>query len=91
MLGRPVIVRLCDTDVPLPNLPSSQLALDGGTDVDLLYHSYMARLSRILAECMEEVCNSSFLSIRLPWCTLQSVLHIETNTSINLRKFRSQI
>ena len=56
VLGRPSVIRACDTDVPLPKLPANDLAGDGNGDIDERYQSCLVHLTSILEEAKDKVC-----------------------------------
>lgn len=55
VLGRPGIIRACDTDVPLPKLPVNDLASDGTGDIDEHYQACMTHLTHILEGAKDKV------------------------------------
>lgn len=55
VLGRPSVIRACDTDVPLPNVPEGLLAADGSSDLDSIYRACMLQLISVVGGLRDKV------------------------------------
>ncbi|EJC98978.1 uncharacterized protein FOMMEDRAFT_148940 [Fomitiporia mediterranea MF3/22] len=53
-LGRPTVVRSRDCNVQLPSARSDALALDGSTNIALLFQAYFISMTKIVSEAKEK-------------------------------------